>query len=143
VNVWIDAPDEMSAGGNFSAWVNVSNVSNMGAADYDIIYDPDVLEVTNIPYAGGVIGGSPFPVDMWTLSPPGVQGRVRIINNAPGSSSVSGSGYMARVYFHVVGSPCNYSTIQPTPGPFSGGLFDSSTNNIPANWISDSVHVGN
>jgi hypothetical protein len=140
--VWIDAPDEVSAGGNFSAWVNVSNVSHLAAADYDVTYDPSVLNVTNV--AGGSIGGGSFQVDMWDLSPHGVQGRVRMIQKPPGmGTSVSGSGYMAIIFFHVNGSPCNYSTIQPTPGPFSGGLFDSSTNNIPANWISDSVHVGN
>jgi hypothetical protein len=132
----------VSAGGSFSAWVNVSNVSHLAAADYDVVYDPNVSVVTSV--AGGSIGGGSFLVDMWDLSPPGVQGRVRIIQSPPGmGTSVSGSGYMARINFSVVGSPCSHSTIQPTPGPFSGGLFDSSAEKIPANWISDSVHVNN
>jgi hypothetical protein len=131
----------VKAGGTFIAWVNVSQVNHLAAADYDVIYDPDVLEVTDIPLAGGVIGGSPLPVDMWAFSPPGIQGRVRIINNAPRESSVSGSGYMAEIHFRVVGTNCDDSIIEPAPGPNAGGLFDSNANKIPANWISDSVHV--
>jgi len=119
-------------------WVNVSYVYRLAAAQYDITYDPGVLAVTSV--TGGSVGGGGFPLDGWTLSPKGVQGRVRIINNAPGMGGwVTGSGYMARVYFHVNGSPGSYSTIE-----FSNGkLAKSDMTEISANWIGDSVHVVN
>jgi hypothetical protein len=143
VTVWIDAPGEVSENGSFIAYVNVSEVDKLSAADYDVVYDPDVLELTDVPYAGGVIGGSAFPVDMWGLVN-GSQGAVRIIQSAPGmGTSVSGSGYMAEVHFDVIGSSCDSSDIEPMPGPFDGGLFDSQTKLIPCNWISDSMHVSN
>jgi hypothetical protein len=141
VDVRIGAPNEVSAGGNFSAWVNVSNVYHLGSADYDIIYDPNILNVASV--SGGSVGGGIFPVCSWDYSPPETQGRIRIIQYLAAGKWVNGSGYMASVNFSVVGSPCNYSAIQPTPGPFCGGLFNSETGNIPANWISDSVHVDN
>ncbi len=144
VNVWIDATDEVSAGGNFTAWVNVSNVYHLGGANYDITYDPNILAVIDIDCGSGVIGGEPFPNNpsgfTWAYVPPATQGRIRILQYMNAGNSVDGYGYMARVYFHVVGSSCDSSTIEPSTGP-SGGLFKSDTTEIPANWISDSVHV--
>lgn len=73
--------------------------------------------------------------------PPATQGRIRIIQYLAAGKWVDGSGYMARITFNEVGSSCDNSVIQPTPGPFNGGLFNSEVEYIPANWISDSVHV--
>ena len=142
VNVGIDAPDEVSAGGNFSVWVNVSNVYKLAAANYDITYDPNVSVVTGVDCGSGVIGGKPFPNNSTGFSwsyPEKTQGRIRILQfeKAGAGRWVSGSGYMARVYFHVVGSSRDSSTIELS----NGELFKSDTTKIPANWISDSVHV--
>jgi hypothetical protein len=125
------------AGGNFSVWVNISYVNRLALAQYDITYNPGVLAVTSV--TGGSINGSGFPLDGWSF-PDGVQGRIRIINNVPGmGTSVTGSGYMARVYFHVNGSPGTNSTIKLS----NGKLAKSSGTEIPANWIGDSVLVVN
>jgi len=141
VNVGIGALDEVLAGGNFTAWVNVSNVRKLAAANYDITYDPNILAVTGVDCGNGVVGGKPFPNKSsgftWAYVQPATQGRIRIIQYMDASKSVSGSGYMARVYFHVVGSSRDSSTIELS----NGELFKSDTTKIPANWISDSVHV--
>ena len=129
----------MTESGSFIAYVNVSEVYKLGSADYDVVYDPDVLEATDVPYAGGIIGGGAFPVDMWAVVEPG---RVRIIQSAPGMGSwVSGSGYMAAIYFDVKGSSCDSSDVEPVPGPFDGGLFNSQTQRILVDWSAGSVHV--
>jgi len=135
--VWIGAPGEVPAGGSFIAYVNVSEVEKLGSADYDVVYNSSILEVTDVPYAGGVIGGSAFEVDMWAVVEPG---RVRIIQSAPGLGSwVSGSGYLAEIHFDVIGSSCDASGIEPVPGPFDGGLFNSQTQRILVDW--SAVHV--
>ncbi len=144
VTIYIDAPAEVPAGGSFTAYVRITEVKKLAAADYDVTYDPSVLEITDVyrHVASGVIGGATFPLKMWDLAPRGVQGRVRIIQHTGiGGGSVSGTGYMSAITFRVIGSTGATSAITPMPGPNDGGLFNSLVQKIPADWESDSVHV--
>ena len=138
-NVWIDAPGEVPAGGNFSVWVNVSvGTHHLAGATYDITYDPSVMNVTSVDTTG-IVGGKAFPnstIHSWSFQAPG---EIRINQAMKALVWVSGSGYMARVYFHVNGSPCDDSDIEFNEAV----LVKSDSYTLPANWISDSVHVGN
>jgi len=132
VTVSIDSPAEVGEGADFIARVDISEVTNIDACNYDVTYDPAVLEVTNV--SDGVIDGTTIPVDMWGVIAPGT---IRVIQNVPGLSGVSGSGYLAEIHFHVVGEYDNTSDIT-----FSNGILsDNTANEIPAIWVGDSVHV--
>jgi hypothetical protein len=85
--VSIEAQNIISENSDFTARVNIVNVRNFDAADYDITHDPVILEVTDV--TGGLIGGATIPVDMWRVIE---SGRIRLINNVPGIAGVSGSG---------------------------------------------------
>ena len=135
VTVSIDAPAEVGEAADFIARVDIIDVTNLDACNYDVTYDPLILEVTDV--TDGLIGETVVPADMWGFIPPATQGTIRVINNLPGLSGVSGSGYLAEIHFHVVGSAGNSSDITLS----NGVLSDTSATEIPASWVGDSVHV--
>jgi hypothetical protein len=82
----------------------------------------------------GLIRGSTIPVAMWRVIKPG---SVRLINNVSGLPRVSGSGYLAEIRFHLIGSTGNASKINLS----NGVLSDTSANEIRATWVGHLVHV--
>jgi hypothetical protein len=135
VAVSIDAPAEVGEGGDFIARVNITDVANFDAANYDIAYDPLILEVTDV--TDGLVGETLISVDMWDSVPSGTQAMIRVIQNVPGLSGVSGSGYLAEIHFHVAGSAGKASNITPS----NGVLSDNTASEIPTTWVGDSVRV--
>jgi len=102
----IDAPSSIGTQTNFVARVDIIDVTNFDACNYDITYDPSVIEVTGI--TNGLIGSTAIPVDIWSEIAPGM---LRIIENVPGTPGVSGSGYLAEIHFHVICETCDTSGI--------------------------------
>ena len=134
--VSIDAPADVEPDSQFTASVNITEVSDFDACQFDVTYDPGVVEVTDV--TAGDIGGTTIPIDMWGLIPAGEQGKIRVIGNVPSVPGVSGSGYLAEIHFHVIGSPGSTSDI----GLSEGLLGDKYANAItPVTWVGTSVHV--
>jgi hypothetical protein len=106
VTVSISAPDEVAEGTDFTAKVNINQVTNFDATDYAVTFDPTVLQVENV--TNGLIAGTTIPVDAWGVITPGT---TRVIQNVPGFPGVSGSGYLAEIHFHVIGSAGKTSDI--------------------------------
>jgi len=132
VAVSVVAPVSIAQDTSFSASINVNQVTNFDAANYDITYDPAVLEVTGV--GNGIVGGATIPVDMWAVIAPGT---IRVINNASGLVGVNGSGFLAVIRFHVIGAAGNTSWINLLNGVLSG----NAANNIPATWTGQLVRV--
>ena len=132
--VSLDAPAEVTPGADFVARVNISQVENFDSCNYDLSYDPSVIKVTNV--SNGSIDGTEIPV-VWGFIPPGEQGTIRVIQNLPGVTGVSGEGYLAEIHFHVLGEACNTSELDL----HSGKLSDNSAGDIPAEWIDGSVGI--
>lgn len=132
LTVSIGAPAEVSAGSDFTLQVKVGEVVNFDSANYDIAYDADVLEVTGV--GNGSIGNTTIPIANWNFDPT----KVRIINNIPGLAGVNGSGYLAEVYFHVIGSGGDTSDLG-----FTGScvMYNVEAVQIPAKWDGGSVRV--
>ncbi|MBI4286474.1 MAG: leucine-rich repeat domain-containing protein [Chloroflexi bacterium] len=130
-NVSISSPQEVMEGGNFTASVNIGYVNGLDAANYDISYDPAVLELTGV--TNGSIGGIEVPVTGWNA----VNGKASIVNNVPNVSGVSGSGYLAQLRFHVIGVEGNTSGLTPS----NGVLGDRDGLLIPSAWTGTSVKV--
>jgi hypothetical protein len=132
VTVSVEAANVVSGSSDFIAKINIRDVTNFDAANYDVTYDPAVLEVTDV--TDGLIGGSTIPVAMWRVIKPG---SMRLINNVPGLLGVSGSGFLAEIQFHLIGSTGNASVINLS----NGILSDTSANEIHATWVGQWVHV--
>jgi hypothetical protein len=145
--VSIRASDEVSEGSILVATVDISYVSDFDTAQFDVVYDPEVLEVVEI--TDGLIGSTVIPVAMWGFippEPPGTQGRARVLNNVPGVPGVNGSGCLAEIHFRVVGSSGETSRIDLAghsgpPLKFKLILGNNRAQDIPANWVNDSVRV--
>ena len=136
VTVSIEAPDTVSAGGEFVVTLNISGVKDFDSANYNVLYDPSVIEITEV--TDGAIDDIAIPVAMWDFLPSGVQGEAGIINNVPGVPGVSGSGSLAEIHFRVNGSAGESSIIG-----FSGEtvLYNNIAVEIKADWVGSSVTV--
>ncbi len=130
----ISVPAQVAPGSNFTATVNITNVQNFDGCQYDVSFNATVLRLDNV--TNGVISGTTIPVEFWTQSSPGM---VRILQNVPGFSGVSGSGYLAALNFGVIGS-ANQSSNITLPGP-NGVLGDNQAQAIPAIWTGVTVQI--
>jgi hypothetical protein len=130
--VSIDAPAGVTADSDFTADVGITNVTDFDACQYDVTFDPTVLRLDNV--TAGAIGSTTVPVDLYTeLS----AGNWRVVQNVPGLTGASGSGSLAVLHFHVVGTEGTSSAID-----LSGGvLSDIGAQAIEAVWSGDTVTV--
>jgi len=122
--------------------VHISEVTALDAYQFDVAYDPAVIEVIGEEggaegVTDGVIDSTLVPIDMWGFMPLGTPGTITVLGNMPGVAGVSGSGYLAQIHFHVVGECCDTGDI----ALYNGRLFDNTTAEIPATCLGDSVHV--
>ena len=133
VTVSISAPAQAAADSDFTANVNISEVVNFDACNYDVSFDASVLRLDSV--TSGLIGSTTIPIDICNQIS---SGTWRVVQNVPGLSGVSGSGYLAVLHFHVIGSGGDSSTIGLSNGMFANILAEE----IPATWAGDSVRVG-
>jgi clostripain len=132
VTVSIDAPATAEPDSDFTANIDISSVADFDACQYDITFDPSVLRLDDV--AAGLIGSTTVPVDMYNeLS----AGTYRVIQNIPGLSGVSGSGCLAVLHFHVIGSEGDSSAITLS----NGVLSDAEAVEIEATWTGDSIDI--
>jgi hypothetical protein len=130
--VTVEAPAEATADSDFTANVSVNEVTDFDACQYDVTFDPLVLRLDEV--TPGLIDSTTVPVDIYNeLS----AGTFRVIQNVPGLSGVTGSGYLAVLHFHVIGSDGESSAIDLS----NGVLSDITASQIPATWVGDSVSV--
>jgi len=130
--VSVGAPTQVAAGTNFIATVNIGNVTNFSAGQYDVTFNPALLQVGNV--TSGLISGTTIPVDMWKDFG---NGTLRVINNVPNLLAVSGTGYLSQIQFRAIGSAGSTSQINLA----NGVLSDTSANQIQATWVNGSVQI--
>jgi len=132
VLVSVDAPDEAATDSDFTANVNVSEVVDFDACNYDVSFDASVLRLDSV--TSGLIDSTTIPVSaLGEIS----SGTYRVTQNVAGTAGVSGSGYLAVLHFHVIGSEGSSSTISLSNGVLANNLAEE----IAATWIGDSVDV--
>jgi hypothetical protein len=135
VVVAVDLPPTEPASGKLVVRIGISTVEGIDAVQFDLRYDPDLLQVFDV--TPGDIGGAPMPTAAWGLLPAGQPGVVRVIGNVPGAPGLSGSGYLADVHFRVIGSGCTTSAILL----YNGLLGNKDGRKIPADWLGRSLLV--
>jgi hypothetical protein len=144
VTVSIDAPEtaDKSDSRYFHALVKITDVTNFDAAQYDITYDADVLKIQDV--TAGKISGTTIPIEEWGYVG-NAQGTVRILNSVPKAPGVSGEGYLADIYFKIMGKPGESSVISFVEGfgdPQGYLLIGNNTGlEITATWTNSSVTI--
>jgi hypothetical protein len=145
VTVSIDLPETVkkSSGRYFHARIAITNVTNFDAAQYDITYDPDIIRIQDV--TPGYISGTKIPIEEWGYVPANTQGTVRILNSVPNAPGVSGEGYLADIYFKVMGNPGDSSVISFVVGFGVPQGYSMIVNNsgieITATWTNSSVAI--
>jgi hypothetical protein len=132
VTVSVDAPEQVSPESDFTVSINISEVTDFDACNYDITYDSSVLRLDSV--ASGQIDSTTIPVDVYNEIG---DGTYRVIQNVPGLAGVSGTGYLAVVHFHVIGAEGDGSDITLSNGMIASNLAEE----ITATWTGDSVEV--
>ena len=137
VTVSFDAPAEAEERERFSVMVTITDVTDFDTGEYEISYDPEVLNVVDV--LSGEIDGVDILIEDWGFVPSGEQGTVQISHRAGGDSWASGAGYLAEVKFKVVGDAGDTGDIDFVDG--SGEMQDKEANEIPAAWSGVTVTV--
>ena len=141
--VSIEAPANIPAGGDFVARVSITQVTDFDAYQFNFTYNPAVIQIIGAEsgpegVTRGLIDSTTVPVAMWAFIPSATQGAIVVLGNIPGFAGLTGSGYLAEIHFHVIGSPGENSDITPT----KVGLFNNMGNQIaPVTLVGDSVQV--
>jgi len=132
VTVGLSAPAGVTPDSNFTAGISISEVADFDACNYDIYFDESVLRLDSV--TPGLIGSTEIPVDLYNeLSP----GSYRVIQNVPDLAGASGSGYLAELHFHVIGTAGDSSPV----GPSNGVISDITAVEIEATWLEGTVMV--
>jgi len=132
VTVSVDAPSGVDLDSGFTAAISISEVTDFDACNYDITFDSWVLQLDDV--TPGLIGSTEIPVDLYNEISPGTY---RVIQNVPGLAGANGSGYLAELQFHVIGSEGASSTVDPSNGVIS----DITAGEIEATWVEGAVTV--
>jgi len=132
VTVSVDAPDTAAPDSDFTANIDISQVTELDSCNYDVTFDALVLRLDDV--TAGLIGSTAIPVDMYNEIS---AGTYRVVQNVPGLTGVSGSGYLAVLHLHVIGSDGDSSAITLT----NGTLSDAQAAEIEATWVGDSVSI--
>jgi len=132
VAVSLDAPDEAAPNSDFTVNVDIGDVADFDAAGYDVSFDTMVLRLDDV--TAGLIVATEIPVDVYSEIE---SGTWRVVQNVPGVTGVTGSGYLAVLHFHVVGADGDSSALSLSNGVLSNNLAEE----ITATWAGDSVAV--
>lgn len=127
-------PKQVDLGSSFTVYINISDVASLNAANYDILFDPKILEVSSVD--NGLIKDTLIPVDAWRVVSPGV---LRVVNFMGGLGGItgeaSGSGYLSKVAFNTLS--IGESKLELT----NGVLSNTGATEIEAKWESSVVIV--
>ena len=141
VNVTVNAPEYVSED-TFEVTMDVTEIIDFDSGQFDLTFDLDVINVLKV--EAGDIDDTKIPIDDWR---PMNDGPIRVLFNIPGADGVSGSGYLAKITFEVVGGIGDTTVIDIANDPDEddeklGTLVEVYADEIPANWFGTTVTIG-
>ena len=150
VNVTVNAPEYVSDD-TFEVTMDVMGIIDLNSGQFDLIYDPDVVTVLKV--EPGNIDDTKIPITGERHFKDDGYDRDRVLFRLDDSDCVSGSGYLAKITFEVVGNTGDSSIIDVITDPDEGAepiLGDcigaqkksGMTGEITANWFGTDVTIG-
>ena len=134
VNVEVNAPEFVDAGGTFTATIDVvDDIANFNMALFDLTFDSSVVKVTNV--TDGSMDGTAIPITTWDFVD---SNTIRVMCELSGVTGVTGSGNIATICFEVLGIGGDRSALEIS----NGILANNEADEIPATWVGDEVIVG-
>jgi azurin len=139
VPVTVNSPDVASVvSGTFNVTIDIEDVLNMNAVQFDLSFDSSVVNVTDV--EKGLVNGKMMGTE-WNFTD---SDTICVISKRPGAYTVSGSGHLAVINFTITGSQGNTSILDISDGKLAGILTEGTTDaeEIPSTWTDDEVAVG-
>ncbi|RZN34683.1 MAG: hypothetical protein EF813_09720 [Methanosarcinales archaeon] len=134
VPVTVSAPEVASiVSGVFNATIEIEDVTDLNRGQFDLSFDPDVVNVTDV--TAGDINGTTIPILNWRFMD---AGTIRALFKLSGDDGVGGNGYVARIDFKITGLQGDSCVLDIS----DGGLADTSEDEIPAIWSDCKVTIG-
>jgi len=130
VPVAVNAPEVITDA--FTATVDVEGISDMNGGQFDLTFDPAVVNVTAV--NAGDVSGTTVPIVDWRFMD---ADTIRVLFKLSGASGVSGTGSVATMEFAVSGSQGDTSILDISDGVLS----DTGAGEIQAVWIDGGVTV--
>jgi len=132
--VLLQIPSHAYPCADISATVAIGDVAGLQYGDFDVTYDPDILEVTGV--SDGEVGGVAVPAaGNWELLGSGEdeQGELRLsVDLVSQEAGVDGRGSLCVIRFHV---PCSAAADEDTPLAFNDNeLYDHNSDPLPLTW---------
>ncbi len=131
VPVAVNSPEVITSA--FGATVDVEDITGMNGGQFDLTFDPGVVNVTDV--TSGEIGGTEIPIVDWKFMD---ADTIRVLFKLSGVDGVSGTGSLATIDFAVVGSQSDACALDISDGTLS----DSEADEIPATWADAAVAIG-
>lgn len=131
--VAVNAPAVVEIGERFVARIDVDNVTDLNSGQFDLSFDPSVVNVTAV--KDGEIEGEVVSAFKWQFVD---YDTVRVLVRMPMGVGVTGSGYLAEVKFEVKGEIGDKSALALSRGL----LVDMEAKKINAEWMDDKVTLG-
>ena len=156
VNVTVNTPEYVF--NTFEVTIDVVEVSDICSAQFEIIFDPDVINVENVKsdVECGMIDDTEMPKPACRLMD---DDRIRVViydAKLVGEGGLSGSGYLAKITFEVVGDIGDTSTIDISDEisdtfrrklcyaevDYDDELHRAQPCEMSANWFGTNVTIG-
>ena len=133
IRVEVNASEYVEEGETFVITIDVDNIMDFNAGRFDLSFNSSVVNVTNV--EDGRLNGATIPVDPWSFMD---KNTIGVILDIRGLTGVSGSGYLAKMSFEVVGDEDDESVLDIS----NGQLVNNKAEFIPAEWIDAKVRIG-
>ncbi len=133
VEVRVNASEYVDVGATFVITIDITDVTDLNSAQFDLSFDPDVVKISEIKKAE--INGEEFPTFMHRSV---AEGTERVLVSMPFGKGVSGSGYLAEIEFKAKGEEGEKSELNLSKGM----LGNISAGKISAEWISSEIRIG-
>jgi hypothetical protein len=137
--VTVNAPEYVEEGQTFEATIDVEDIMDFNNGMFDLAFDHKVVKVEDV--EDGSIDDTEIPVTLWA---PMDSDMIKVMLELSGTTTVSGSGYLAKITFEVKGDEGEESTLELSNGELVKFVFEeerATPEAIEANWNSATVKV--
>ena len=138
--VTVNAPEYVGEGETFDVTIDVEGITDFNNGMFDLCFDHKVVKVEDV--EDGSIDDTEIPVTMWA---PMDSDTIKVMLELSGTTTVSGSGYLAKITFKVKGDEGEESTLGISEGELVKYVFEeerATPEAIEASWNNAVVKVG-
>ncbi len=132
VEVWVNAPPSVEADETFVVNINITDVTDLNSAQFDLSFDPDVVKIREV--EKGEINGETFQTFM---HPSIAEDTERVLVSMPIGEGMSGYGYLAEIEFKAKGEEGEKSVL----GLSNEKLYNVSAKRIEAVWEGTEITI--